>query len=106
MNLIGNSITDTGLRIQATIYEDADTSGIKVSDEEVASLAIERDAFHGEWNCRLIPRSDDKYFAFFKFFFLASLACSAGDSHGTREKAGSASCLEAQPTVGVSIAAV
>ncbi|MBN8453132.1 hypothetical protein, partial [Accumulibacter sp.] len=36
------------------------TSGIKVSDEELASLAIERDAFHGEWNYRLIPRNNDK----------------------------------------------
>ena len=32
----------------------------KVSDEELASLAIERDAFHGEWNYRLIPRNNDK----------------------------------------------
>jgi hypothetical protein len=40
--------------------ENAYTSGIKVSDEELASLTIERDAFHGEWNYRLIPRDNDK----------------------------------------------
>jgi Rhodopirellula transposase DDE domain len=31
-------------------------AGIRVSDEELAELAIERDAFHGEWNYRLRPR--------------------------------------------------
>jgi|GEM_PF-3416574 hypothetical protein len=30
--------------------------GIKVSDEELVTLAIERDEFHGEWNYRLLPR--------------------------------------------------
>jgi hypothetical protein len=44
-DLIGNTTTETGLRIQAAIDENAYTSGIKVSDEELASLAIERDAF-------------------------------------------------------------
>ncbi len=33
--------------------------GIKVSDEELATLVIERDEFHGEWNYRL--RSRDKH---------------------------------------------
>ena len=60
VNLIGNTTTETGLRIQAAIDENAYTSGIKVSDEELASLTIERDAFHGEWNYRLTPRDNDK----------------------------------------------
>ena len=60
VNLIGNKTTETGLRLQAEIDENAYTSGIKGSDEELASLAIERDAFHGEWNYRLIPRDNDK----------------------------------------------
>ncbi len=60
VNLIGNTTAKTGLRIQTAIDENAYTSGIKGSDEELASLAIERDAFHGEWNYRLIPRNNDK----------------------------------------------
>ncbi|KFB67864.1 MAG: Rhodopirellula transposase [Candidatus Accumulibacter vicinus] len=60
VNLIGNTTADTGLRIKAALDENAYTSGIKVSDEELPSLAIERDPFHGEWNYRLIPRSNDK----------------------------------------------
>jgi hypothetical protein len=31
-------------------------AGIKISDEALAELALERDAFHGEWNYRLKPR--------------------------------------------------
>jgi len=60
VKLIGNTTTETGLRIQAAIDENTYTSGIKVSEQELASLAIERDAFHGEWNYRLIPRDHDE----------------------------------------------
>jgi hypothetical protein len=28
-----------------------------VSDDELATLAIERDDFHGEWNYRLRPKN-------------------------------------------------
>ncbi|MBV8739428.1 MAG: ISAzo13 family transposase, partial [Alphaproteobacteria bacterium] len=38
--------------LDKNIYE----AGIKVSDEELAELAIKRDEFHGEWNYRLRPR--------------------------------------------------
>jgi len=31
--------------------------GIKVSDEELASVNLEKDKFHGEWNYTIIPRS-------------------------------------------------
>ena len=31
--------------------------GIKASDKELATLVIERDEFHCEWNYRLRPRS-------------------------------------------------
>jgi hypothetical protein len=56
VNLIGSTTTREGLRIQAALDEKTYTPGIKISDEELATLAIERDEFHGEWNYRLIPR--------------------------------------------------
>jgi hypothetical protein len=56
VNLIGSTTTRTGLHIQAKLDENAYTPGIKVSDQELATLAIERDEFHGEWNYRLMPR--------------------------------------------------
>ena len=57
VNLIGNTTTATGLHIRSQVDDNSYTVGIKVTDEELASLAIERDEFHGEWNYRLRPRS-------------------------------------------------
>lgn len=56
VNLIGSTATRERLRIKATLDENIYAPGIKVSDEELAELAIERDEFHGEWNYRLKPR--------------------------------------------------
>ena len=57
VNLIGNTTTREGLHIKAGLDENTYAKGIKVTDEELASLAIERDTFHGEWNYRLSPRN-------------------------------------------------
>jgi len=40
------------LRGLLDLYE----KGIKVSDAEMATLNIEGDAFHPEWNCTIRPR--------------------------------------------------
>ncbi|HVA91802.1 MAG TPA: hypothetical protein VNL71_18405, partial [Chloroflexota bacterium] len=29
---------------------------IKISDEEMDTLRLERDAFHGDWNYTILPR--------------------------------------------------
>ena len=57
VNLIGNTTTATGLRIRAELDENSYEAGIKVSDQELAELALERDEFHGEWNYKLTPRT-------------------------------------------------
>ena len=56
VNLIGSTTTEAGLRIRSQLDENAYQAGIKVSDQELAALAIERDEFHGEWNYKLRPR--------------------------------------------------
>ena len=56
VNLIGQTTTAQGLRIQAELDQTTYPAGRKVSDEALAALALERDAFHGEWNYRLLPR--------------------------------------------------
>lgn len=56
VNLIGSTTTDTGLHIRSEIDTNAYRAGVKVSEQELADLAIERDKFHGEWNYRLRPR--------------------------------------------------
>lgn len=57
VNLIGQTTTTKGLRIHAALDENDYPAGVKVSDEMLADLALERDDFHGEWNYRLKPRS-------------------------------------------------
>ena len=56
VNLIGSTTTESGLRSQSRLDENTYPAGIKVSDQELAELAIERDEFHGEWNYRFRPR--------------------------------------------------
>jgi hypothetical protein len=55
VNLIGSTTTTQGPHIKAALDENTYAAGIKVSDEEIAALNIERDAFHGEWNYRVLP---------------------------------------------------
>src|ERR1700741_1008735 len=56
VNLIGSTTTDQGLHIRSQLDENTYQAGLKVSDQELAELALERDEFHGEWNFRLRPR--------------------------------------------------
>ena len=57
VNLIGAVTTDGGLEIQAELDEGTYETGRKVTDEQLASLDIDREKFHGEWNYTLNPRS-------------------------------------------------
>jgi len=56
VNLIGNTTTKNGLHIKADLDENSYEMEIKISNKELATLTIDRDAFHGEWNYRLLPR--------------------------------------------------
>ncbi len=56
VNLISNTTIASGLEIHAELDENTYEAGIKVSDEELAGLAIEQDNFHGEWNYKINPR--------------------------------------------------
>jgi len=55
VNLIANTRTEKGLSIEAELDDAVYTTGIKISDEEMAKLAIMRDELHGEWNYSLSP---------------------------------------------------
>ncbi len=55
VNLIANTTTQNGLQIRAEIDKSEYEKGIKISDEEMASLNIERENFHGEWNYKISP---------------------------------------------------
>ncbi len=55
INLISNTKTKNGLKIEARLDEKHYEKGIKVSDEELAAVNLERDKFHGEWNYKISP---------------------------------------------------
>ena len=57
VNLIGQTTTAQGLKIRAELDLGKYPKGVKVSNHEMKSLALERDRFHGEWNYLLKPRN-------------------------------------------------
>lgn len=56
VNLIANTTTEKGLKIQAELDTNLYPKGIKISDEELSKINIKRDDFHGEWNYTMKPR--------------------------------------------------
>lgn len=56
VNLIAATTTKTGLRVRAELDPGNYPKGVKVSDEEIAAIRMERDKFHGEWNYTILPR--------------------------------------------------
>jgi hypothetical protein len=57
VNLIAATTTREGLRVQCQLDTKSYAAGIKVSDKEMASINIERDSFHGEWNYTISNRT-------------------------------------------------
>ena len=57
VNLIANTTTRQGLTIRALVDEHFYETGKKVADEELAALKLKPEAFHGEWNYHLLPRT-------------------------------------------------
>ena len=55
VQLIGATTTQTGLTVRCEIDANRYPKGIKVTAAEMATLAIERDPFHGEWNYTISP---------------------------------------------------
>lgn len=57
VNLLGHTTTRTGLEIHSELNENSYPTGREVTDQQMESLAIKCDKFHGEWNYTLVPRS-------------------------------------------------
>jgi hypothetical protein len=57
VDLISATTTKTGLTVRCSLDTNLYPKGIAVSDEEMASLNIKRDEFHGEWNYSIRPRA-------------------------------------------------
>jgi hypothetical protein len=55
VNLIASTKTSTGLLVHAELDTDDYPKGVAVSDKEMASVRLEPESFHGEWNYRIKP---------------------------------------------------
>jgi hypothetical protein len=60
VNLIGSTRTKPGLAIKAVVDTNKYAKGVKVTDDEMESLNLQRNAFLGEWNYKLHPRLIDQ----------------------------------------------
>lgn len=56
LELISHTTTNEGLTV--TAFKDSNTypTGLKVTDEEFATLHRVREVFHGEWNSTIKPQ--------------------------------------------------
>jgi len=57
VQLIGHTRTNKGLRVRAKLDKRKYPKGVVISKEHMASLALHRAEFHGDWNYELQPRS-------------------------------------------------
>jgi hypothetical protein len=60
VSLIASTTTSTGLIVKAALDTNHYDTEIKVSDEELAGLQLQRHEFHGDWNYTLSPRRKRK----------------------------------------------
>lgn len=61
VNLIAATTTQKGLKVRAQLDTNLYPKGIKVSDHEFASICLDRDDFHGEWNYVITPNATSAY---------------------------------------------
>ena len=56
VDLIGNTRTDTGLRVRAELDTGKYPKGVTATNAEMEGLSLHRNEFHGEWNYELHPQ--------------------------------------------------
>ena len=57
VNLIGHTTTQTGLAIRSALDENRYPTGREVTTQQMESLSMKQDKFHGEWNYTIQPRT-------------------------------------------------
>lgn len=60
VRLIASTTTATGLKVTCTLDHRKYKTGKKITDNEMASIRLEKDPFHGEWNYTILPRKKTK----------------------------------------------
>ncbi len=57
LSLIAATTTETGLTVESYLDTNTYPTKIKVSDDEMATIQLQPDAFHGEWNYTILPHA-------------------------------------------------
>jgi hypothetical protein len=60
INLIANTKTKKGLRIEAVLDTSSYPTGIKITDKQLGTVNMERDDFQPNWNYTILPSSIQK----------------------------------------------
>ena len=60
MNLIANTTTTKGLKVQCQLDTNVDPTGVQIPDDDLAVVQLERSDFHGEWNDVIKPHAENK----------------------------------------------
>jgi len=55
LSLIAATTTSTGLTVESYLDTHTYPTKVKISDEEMATVQLRPDAFHGEWNYTILP---------------------------------------------------
>jgi hypothetical protein len=55
LQLIAGTQTTKGLEIRAVLDENLYEKGVKVTEEQMASVHLVQADFHGEWNYTIMP---------------------------------------------------
>jgi len=57
LSLIAATTTETALTVESYLDTNTYPTKIKVSDDEMATIQLQPDAFHGEWNYTILPHA-------------------------------------------------
>ena len=57
LSLIAATTTATGLTVESYLDTNTYPTKLKVSDDEMATIRLQPDAFHGEWNYTILPHA-------------------------------------------------
>jgi hypothetical protein len=60
VNLIAATTTTTGLKVRCVLDTHKYPKGVKLTDEQMLDINLKPDAFHGDWNYRILPRKTSK----------------------------------------------
>jgi hypothetical protein len=60
VEVIANTTTRKGLKVNAERDTEWYPTGLKISDTDMAALPITAHTFHGDWNCTLAAHSNPR----------------------------------------------